>query len=155
MRQVFFLLSGLLICLISSCTKENVSSFDDKFLQKWNVETSVYQRIGVDTVFEETWANSDTTSISYEFRSVSAGEVSANWYTIIINDENLNLESGKPDTLNGFWEKVDKDLVIIGEQTYKINFLTNSGMELEASKPFSSDPLFHTEQLNLYLVPNE
>ena len=53
MRQAFFLLSGLLICLISSCTKENVSSFDDKFLKKWNVENSIYQRIGVDTVLKK------------------------------------------------------------------------------------------------------
>lgn len=155
MRQVFFLLSGLLICLISSCTKENVSSFDDKFLQKWNVETSVYQRIGVDTVFEETWASTDTTSISYEFRSVSAGEVSAHWYEMIIDDENLNVIPGKPDTLNGFWEKVDNDLLIIGEQAYKINFLTNLGMELEATKPFSSNPLFHTEQWNIHLAPSK
>lgn len=153
MRQVFFLLSGLLICLISSCTKENVSSFDDKFLQKWNVENSVYQRIGVDTVFEDTWESTDTTSITYEFRSVSADGLNANWFTIIINDENLNFLPGQPDTLSGVWDKVSDDLVIIGDQSYKINYLTNAGMELEASRPFSADPTFHTEQLNLFLTP--
>ena len=76
-------------------------------------------------------------------------------FEIIINDEDLNFLPGKPDTLAGIWTKVDDDLVIVGEQSYKINYLTNSGMELEATRPFSSDPLFHTEELKLFLVPFE
>lgn len=155
MRQVFFLLSGLLLCLISSCTKENVSSLDDKLLKKWNVENTIYQRIGVDTVFEETWNRTDSTSITYEFRSVSAGGESAEWYTIIINDEDLNFLPGKPDTLSGLWDKVDNDLLIIGEQPYQINHITNTGLELESSRPFSSIPIFHTERLKLFLKPIE
>ena len=149
MRQVFFLLSGLLLCLISSCTKENVSSFNDKFLKKWNVETSVYQRIGVDTVFEEGWARTDSTSITYEFTDLDVVKP----YMIIINDEDLNFLPGQPDTLRGEWTKIDDDLIIVGEQAYKINYLTNTGMELEASRPFSSDPTFHTETLTLFLKP--
>lgn len=151
MRQVFFLLSGLLICLISSCTKENVNSFDDKFLKKWNVENTTYKRIGVDTVFEDVWATTDTTSITYEFRDADVVQ----FFTIIINDENLNFLPGTPDTLSGLWEKVDNDLVIVGDQSYKINYLTNTGMELEATRPFSDDVTFHTEELVLFLKPIE
>ncbi len=151
MRQVFFLLSGLLICLISSCTKENVNSFNDKFLKKWNVENTTYKRIGVDTVFEDVWNTTDTTSISYEFRDADVVQ----FFTIIINDENLNFLPGTPDTLSGLWEKVDNDLVIVGDQAYKINYLTNSGMELEATRPFSDDVTFHTEELVLFLKPIE
>jgi len=149
MRQVFFLLSGLLLCLISSCTKENVSSFNDKFLKKWNVESSIYQRIGVDSVFQEGWETTDSTSITYEFTDLEVADP----FMIIINDEDLNFLPGQPDTLRGFWEKVDDDLIIVGDQSYKINYLTNTGMELEASRPFSSDPLFHTETLTLFLKP--
>ncbi len=149
MRQVFFLLSGLLLCLISSCTKENVSSFDDKFLKKWNVENSIYQRIGNDSTFEQPWEHTDSTSITYEFTTTDVLDP----YMIIINDENLNFFPGQPDTLRGFWDKVDDDLIIVGDQSYKINYLTNTGMELEASRPFSSDPLFHTEKLTLFLKP--
>ena len=144
MRKAFFLLSGLLICLISSCTKENVSSFDDKFLKRWNVESTIYQRIGVDTVFETSWETTDSTYITYEFRRVS----DIHQYTIIIFDEDLNVIPGKPDTLYGMWEKLDNDFVIVGGQSFKINYLTNSGTELESSRPFSEDITFHTEKAN-------
>ena len=106
MRQVIFLLSGLLLCLISSCTKENVSSFNDKFLKKWNVENSIYQRIGNDSTFEQPWEHTDSTSITYEFTATDVLDP----YIIIINDENLNFLPGQPDTLRGFWDKLDDDL---------------------------------------------
>lgn len=144
MRYSFFLLSTLLFCLLSSCTKENVSSFDDNFYQKWNVDNSRIFLSGVDTNLTVDWNHTDTTMITIEFKKDS--------YEMIISDPKITGIT-EPDTTRGKLIVYSDDLIRFNNLNWKINYLTNKGVGLENNEPYPGSSTF-TSQRSKYQLSN-
>ncbi|MGB0869203.1 MAG: hypothetical protein ACPGSD_06375 [Flavobacteriales bacterium] len=144
MRYLYFTVSTLLFCLLLSCVKENVRSFDDKFYKKWNVLNTETRLIGTDTTRTIKWKDTDSTSITLEFMK------STELYQIII-DDSVFTTTAKIDTLNGPLDVLTEDIIHFSGGVWNIEYITNEGMKLSGKRKHSGSALFQDEVHEYYL----
>ncbi|MGB0999590.1 MAG: hypothetical protein ACPG4W_03625 [Flavobacteriales bacterium] len=140
------ILGLFLLSFTFSCREESKSSFSENLIRTWNVDRTVLTMSAQDTTFIDLWQQSDTSLIELEFTLPD----SVVFYY-------LNFGFAVHDTLvaGSNWDKLDEDLIKIGDEFFKVIDLNTNGMHLQSSNPNPTNSTFESQVYDLYATPIE